>query len=140
MSRFAPRIKRHRDGTCSLVGLTPQMLRAIFNSAALYEHEVNDRRKAERPARLAEIEAAPPMIQEMMRENLVMGDRWCKNQLIAIKVVCDVLSPVYEPGPPAIPVIQLNAAGRQRRLREVRARRDLRRRLFGMPETKNEGS
>lgn len=80
MPRFAPRIKKHPDGTCSLIGLTPTMLSDIFMSAALYRHEDDNRREADRPACLAKIDAASDtMMQEVMRENLEEGDRWCRN-------------------------------------------------------------
>jgi hypothetical protein len=127
MPRFAPRIKKHRDGTCSLIGLTPTMLSDIFMSAALYRHEDDNRREADRPACLAKIDAASDtMMQEVMRENLEEGDRWCRNQMLAIKAAQKVLSPAYDHGYRNVPVTQLDPLGRWCRMRDARDQREFR--------------
>lgn len=126
MPRFAPRIKKHRDGTCSLIGLTPTMLSDIFTSASLYRHEDDERRDADRPARLAAIEAAAPAMQDVMRQNLEDGDQWCRNQELAITAVLKVLSPAYDSGYRDVPVTQLDQLGRWCRMRDARNQRELR--------------
>jgi len=67
MNRLAPRIKHHRNGTCTVSGIPSGDLRAILTSAALWRHQQKDENKNDKSLYSVIWERRLRMILDMLK-------------------------------------------------------------------------
>lgn len=93
-----PRVKFHKNGTCTISGVPSSLISSIFTAAALRQYEQTKTDLARRVEDAREALSQPELYQgqhNTIQRNLNADKRWYQGIDVVLKLLKDIFSPPY---------------------------------------------